>query len=286
MSELIIGGDSAIGGALACRLSEIGRSPLTTSRRKAGSPLFLDLADVRGWQPPENITVAYLTAAMTSLAACEDDPARARVVNIVNTVAIARTLLEKGARIVFLSTNLVFDGETPRTPAEAKPAPETAYGRQKAEAERLLMEGGSHVSILRLSKVISARLSLLSSWATRIREGHTITAFSDLKMAPVEQEKVADLIVKIGESGRSGLYQYSADDDISYETAARHLATLMGRPDAVQATTSATAGVRTAARSRHSTLDCSRIEAEFGISAPAPLKAIEAVTQQLVRAAR
>lgn len=285
MPELIIGGDSSIGGALARRLSEMGRTPLVTSRRKADSPLFLDLADARGWQPPENITVAYLAAAMTSLAVCEGDPVHTHTVNVVNTLAVARALLRRGARVVFLSTNLVFDGEAPRPPAETQPAPATAYGRQKAEAERLLVDNGGHVSILRLSKVISPNLPLLSSWVAQIRDGHTITAFSDLAMAPVEQEKVANLIAKIGEKGGAGLYQYSADSDISYEAAARHLAALMGRPDAVQATTSTAAGVRVAARSRHSTLDCGRAEAEFGFGAPDPLAAIKAVTQQLVGAA-
>src|SRR5208283_2565684 len=51
-------------------------------------------------------------AALSSVAECYRDPQRARQINVEGTALLAELAHEAGARFVFVSTDLVFDGET------------------------------------------------------------------------------------------------------------------------------------------------------------------------------
>jgi dTDP-4-dehydrorhamnose reductase len=77
-------------------------------------------------------------AAWTDVDACERDPRRAERINAGGAANVAGTLAA-GGRMVFISTDYVFDGKK-RTPyKESDPAaPVNAYGRSKWKAERFL----------------------------------------------------------------------------------------------------------------------------------------------------
>ena len=81
-------------------------------------------------------------AAMSRLADCERDPARARVVNS----GLSEQLAERfGARMVMASTDLVFDGAHAPYRPTAPVAPLSAYGRTKAEGEERVRAHGGRV---------------------------------------------------------------------------------------------------------------------------------------------
>ncbi|MFB3820397.1 MAG: dTDP-4-dehydrorhamnose reductase, partial [Candidatus Methylomirabilales bacterium] len=76
-------------------------------------------------------------AAATDVDGCERDPALAMAVNGDGTRHVAEGCRRAGARLVYLSTDFVFDGAK-RTPylEDDPPAPLSAYGRSKLEGER------------------------------------------------------------------------------------------------------------------------------------------------------
>lgn len=81
-------------------------------------------------------------AAASRLAACERDPERAQAVNARAPTALAAVF---GARLLFVSTDLVFDGRrapyAPRDPV----APLSVYGQTKAEGEEGVLAHGGRV---------------------------------------------------------------------------------------------------------------------------------------------
>jgi dTDP-4-dehydrorhamnose reductase len=82
-----------------------------------------------------------LAAAYTDVDGCESNPKLAFAVNrdgVVNVAAAAKLV---GARLLFLSSDYVFDGKK-TTPYETddSPDPQSVYGRTKAEAENKLLE--------------------------------------------------------------------------------------------------------------------------------------------------
>jgi len=80
-----------------------------------------------------------LSAAYTDVDGCESNADLAFAVNRDGAVNVARAAREVGARLMFLSSDYVFDGKK-TTPYETSDLrnPQSVYGRTKAEAETLL----------------------------------------------------------------------------------------------------------------------------------------------------
>jgi dTDP-4-dehydrorhamnose reductase len=82
-----------------------------------------------------------LAAAYTDVDGCEGNPELAFAVNRDGAVNVAKAAREVGARLLFLSSDYVFDGKK-TTPYETDDArnPQSVYGRTKAEAEVKLLD--------------------------------------------------------------------------------------------------------------------------------------------------
>src|ERR1700730_8835088 len=93
-----------------------------------------------------------LTAAYTDVDGCESNRDLAFAVNRDGAVIVAKAAKAAGARLLFLSSDYVFDG-TKTTPYETGDArnPQSVYGRSKAEAEIRLLELLPNCCIVRTS---------------------------------------------------------------------------------------------------------------------------------------
>jgi dTDP-4-dehydrorhamnose reductase len=275
---LVIGADSAIGSAIAARLESAGTAVARTSRRGNSADIPLDLAALpTAWSPPPGISAAVLCAAVTSTEVCRDRPDEARRVNVEATLELGRRLADAGARIVFLSTNLVFDGSTPFTPATAARCPRTAYGRMKAETEeRLLALGGT--TVVRLTKVVGRTLPVIDRWRDSLGRGEPIKPLMDLMIAPVSLDLATTVIAAAAREPLGPILQVSARADVSYaEVAARLASRWRASPDLVLPTTAAELGLALEHLPRHTTLDASAVRDTLGIEPPDPWAAIDEV---------
>jgi len=262
-----------LGGALTASLSASSADVVGTALQPSGHTadcLRLDLTEPReAWPIPDRVAVAYLLAAIPSLEACRRDPAGSRLINVERTLTLARLLSERGARVVFPSTNLVFDGEVPRRASDDPASPRTEYGRQKAEAERLLLALGDRITIVRLTKVVAPAMPLLARWRDALGRGETIRPFTDMVMAPIPLDFVVRVFRAVGTTPLPGILQVSADRDVTYAEAAIHLAARLGFPqERVQPTPSTAAALGLEAVPRHTTLDTGRLRQEMGLQPP------------------
>jgi dTDP-4-dehydrorhamnose reductase len=275
---LLVGGESEIGAAMHRHLAARGDAVITTTRRRINGsafprrPLF-DLSDpLDGWEPPPGTRAACILAGVSRLAACAADPLGSAHLNVVQTLALAERLLERGIFVAFLSTNLVFDGSRPNTSVEAAAAPVSEYGKQKARAEaalRVRMDRGAPVAILRLSKVLSPETALFSDWADTLSRGEPIRAFSDMRLAPVPADIACEAIVALLDARSPGVFQLSGPRDVSYAEAARDLARCIGAdPVLVENARAALADLPAGATPRHTTLDSALMRSRFGVAVP------------------
>jgi len=94
-----------------------------------------------------------LAAAYTDVDGCEKNPALAFAVNRDGAAHVAEAAKRSAAKLLFLSTDYVFDGRNTR-PYEVTDArnPQSVYGRSKAEAE------------LRLSEILPQSCIVRTSW--------------------------------------------------------------------------------------------------------------------------
>jgi dTDP-4-dehydrorhamnose reductase len=100
--------------------------------------------------------VVCLAAAISSPDVCAREPEFARSINVVGTSRFVDRALERGARVIFLSSDTVY-GERSQPFDESAPCvPAGAYAAMKHEVERQFIDRAGF-KILRLSYVVSAR---------------------------------------------------------------------------------------------------------------------------------
>ncbi|SIQ11727.1 dTDP-4-dehydrorhamnose reductase [Alkalispirochaeta americana] len=92
-------------------------------------------------------------AAVTATAFCEENPDEARQINVTGALNVAAAARDAGARMVFLSTEQVFNGNDEPGPysEDHQAVPNTVYGKTKLEAEEQLRETCDNLLILRLT---------------------------------------------------------------------------------------------------------------------------------------
>jgi dTDP-4-dehydrorhamnose reductase len=208
--------------------------PRVISLDLAGSPhdLFKD-GQIQKIAARGRLT-AFISAAVTKIADCEQDPVGSRLVNVTNTVELGKRLLATGAGVIFMSSNAVFSGLEPFPTESHKPDPYTDYGRQKAEAEQGLL--GVHASmtnapplmIVRLTKVVARINPLIASWIENLRAGIGISAFEDRRLSPISLGYTVESLVRIAKKGNPGIYHVSGSRDLSYYEFACLLASSLG----------------------------------------------------------
>ncbi|HKF23231.1 MAG TPA: dTDP-4-dehydrorhamnose reductase [Candidatus Angelobacter sp.] len=93
-----------------------------------------------------------LAAAYADVDGCEKHPERAHQVNCVGAANVARAAREARSKLLFLSTDYVFDGtkNAPYEPGDPT-RPLNVYGRSKAEAEKGVRETVPDCCIVRTS---------------------------------------------------------------------------------------------------------------------------------------
>jgi dTDP-4-dehydrorhamnose reductase len=270
MNFLIVGVDGLIGKELSIYLESMGESVLGTTRKRdtiSEERIYLDLGeDIAEWKIPHEVSVAYLCASVSKLHMCRQDPVKSSLINVQNTVKVARYLASKGAFLVVPSTNLVFDGTIPFRKADEKVSPRTEYGRQKAEIDRQLLALEDQVSIVRFSKVIGPNMSLIKGWIHSLRNGEVIHPFSNMSIAPVALSLAIEVLYQVGKRKLPGICQVSDNQDVTYAQIAFHIAERIGAShELIQPLTWEESGVDLEAVPTYTTLDMSRVRTELGI---------------------
>ena len=260
---LVVGGDSLVGSELEVHCRKLGWTVDATSRRpEASGAVFLDLGDPdftslqRG-----TYDVAFICAAVTSMQACQSDPARSRRINVDNTLDLMRRLADRGTHLVFLSSSQVFDGETPMPDEVAPTAPKNEYGAQKLAVEEAIEHQALPAAVLRVTKVLADRpVGVFKGWFEALAKGQPVQAAINMALSPVMVGDVAEAAQRLAAGRHRGVWHLGSSDDIGYFDAARLMAETRRLPvGLVRGEELTEAQVPSMYRHRYVTLNCEKI---------------------------
>ncbi|MEJ6473060.1 SDR family oxidoreductase [Pseudoalteromonas piscicida] len=222
---LIIGGDSNIGRYFREQHKEVA----FTSRR-SNAELFLDLSDPNSFEgvfktiKEKKISSVIFLAAITKIADCENKPERSHKLNVENTCILIKELHNLGCFTVFISTNHIFDCKSPKMAVNSPKKPFSIYGQHKLEVEEYIIQHCLNVAILRPTKILTPCFSLVNAMLRDLKNGIQFEAFDDHFFSPVSINFFCDCLTEILLSKKTGVYQISGENDLSYYTFLREVA--------------------------------------------------------------
>jgi dTDP-4-dehydrorhamnose reductase len=237
MRAVVIGGSGQIGGWLLHGLAQHGHSAVGTYATVPFPGLEpLDAADLVGaaaWLRGQKPDVVFYPAGFTWVDGCERDPARARGANVEQPLNLARVAADLGARFVYFSTDYIFDGKDGPYAEDDPPAPLSAYGRSKLEAEDALAETlGTALLVVRTTWVFGPERqgkNFAYQLAKTLGEGRSLVCPSDQVSNPSYGPDVAAAVLALAEAGRFGLVHVAGPDWIDRVQFARALALALAR---------------------------------------------------------
>lgn len=164
-------------------------------------------------------------------------------VNVDGSRNVARAAMEVGARVVHVSTDLVFDGGLGRPYTEDdEPRPVMDYGRQKLAAEHAVRDASPGALIARTSLIYGgAEPSRHERAALEAAGGRaSIRFFSDELRSPVQVADLAAALLELAGSDVSGVLHVAGADDMDrYEFARLVVAAAGGDAASLESTLAA-----------------------------------------------
>ena len=200
-------------------------------------------------------------AAWTAVDACESDPQKAMAVNRDGTANIVAAARESGARVIYISTDYVFDGTKPTPYIESDlPNPQSVYGASKLAGEQHL--DISQDAIVRISWVCGEHGANMVKTILRLAASNpTLTFVDDQIGSPTFTSDAAPAIVDLSVSASAGIWHLTNQGSTSWFGFARDVLTCAGL-DAnrvIATTTELLQPARPAKRPANSVLDNARM---------------------------
>jgi dTDP-4-dehydrorhamnose reductase len=212
-------------------------------------------------------------AAWTAVDKAETEEAAATVVNGEAPTAMAQAAAARGIPFLHISTDYVFDGagDQPFDP-DHPTAPQNAYGRSKLAGEQGVRAAGGPHLILRTSWVVSAHGANFVKTMLRLgRERETLNVVADQFGGPTPAAAIAQALLTAAEAmadgAKGGTHHFSGAPDTSWADFAREIMRQAGLTCRIEDIPT-DAYPTPARRPLNSRLDCSALEAAFGIPRP------------------
>jgi dTDP-4-dehydrorhamnose reductase len=226
MRIVLTGASGQLGAYLVDQLLTAGHDvdPWTgetkgTQCRLAFRPIDLrDDVKVQMALAEEDPDVVLHAAAMSGAEAVRRDPEQGNAVNVEATWRLARWCRDRGRRIVFTSTDLVFDGSQSWYHENDEPRPILVYGRTKLAAEQAVLAGPGGV-VARLSLLYGASLcgrqGFFDFALAMLRTGRPLEFFDDEFRTPLDYKTAARALVRLAESDAQGVVHVGGRERVS-----------------------------------------------------------------------
>jgi dTDP-4-dehydrorhamnose reductase len=221
----ITGASGMLGTALASHLSK-SHQIFATSRNKGveGQNIEWDCFDLTDtallnqWLEETRPDIIIHCAAIINVDACEDSVEIATRLHVETTKIMANYLDTNNGRLIYISTDSVFDGKKQDPYSEGDvPNPINAYAKTKIAGEKatLSIKNGLALRVNIIGWTQEGRASFAEWMLRRVINNTTLNLFYDVYFSPLHVDKLSLIVERIIEDPIYGLYHCASSDSIS-----------------------------------------------------------------------
>lgn len=222
MKILIIGASGLVGGNCLRYLSTQNHDCIGTYfSYPAKDTVYYDTLNIEN---PDNFDldafapeVIIHCGALTHVDYCEQHPEESERLTVQSTQNVIEIARKFSTKLIFISTDYIFDGENGPYDEEAIANPISVYGQHKWEAEELIKKSNLHHIILRITNVYGDE-ERGKNFVARIIEQATKGQHLTLKLpvdqyaTPINAHDIARAINLLLKADEQGIYNIASTD--------------------------------------------------------------------------
>lgn len=173
---------------------------------------YLDVRDKNSLEKVFNLfkpEAIVMAGGITDVDLCTTKPKLAEDVNIKGTLNLVEKIKEYDSKLVYVSTDYIFDGEGGLYKETDKPNPINNYGRTKLEAENIVTSKLKDSLIVRTAQLYgmdNTGKNFTVKIIRNMRKGKKVYAADDLYSTPTYAGSLSEIAIKLIEKGIVGVY--------------------------------------------------------------------------------
>lgn len=220
MKFFITGGSGLLGERLATVVDPDDELILSHNLNKTPDSVKCDITnheETRKTIMKYDPDVIIHTAAMTNVDLCEDKIDQTYSINADATGNLAKIADDLNIKIIYVSTDFVFDGKQGNYKEDDNTNPLGIYAKSKYQGEVQLKQNTDNYAI--------GRVSVLYGWHNRanfttwvideLRKGNEINIVTDQINSPTYADNAAEALFKLAKTDKTGIYHTAGNDLIS-----------------------------------------------------------------------
>ncbi len=228
MKTLLVTGASGFLGWQVCRFPLPGwRIVGTHWQNKDGifpktEYLKLDLTEKDHiWKSLKSVRpdAVFHLAAYSGTGFCEEHPEKTYPLNVEATAHLAEMCFDRKIKLIFTSSEQVYDGSKEQYNEDDLPAPRNEYGKQKLEAEKFIGEIHPESAIVRIAvlygQASAVARSFLQQWLETWQTFLPVTAFYDEIRSFLSGRSAAEGLFQLLQKDASGIFNLSGEAPMS-----------------------------------------------------------------------
>ena len=172
------------------------------------------------------------TVSLVNVDQCEEQPALAYDITVRTAENVARSAQKHDSRLVYISTDHLFDGKKSMYTEEDTPTPVNEYGKTKLLAEQKTRASAPDSILIRTNFFgwsPKGHPPTFGEWVfNHLRDHHPMNMFTDYYFTPIEVHYLAEGIYTVIDSDFSGIMNIVGSERCSKYTFGMRLAELAG----------------------------------------------------------
>jgi dTDP-4-dehydrorhamnose reductase len=239
MTRLLITGASGLLGANLVMVAEhtvdviavVHTQQITFSRAQTAREDLTDPNSVRKLFEECRPDWVIHCAADTAIDDLEANPDRATKLNTEMAREVAKAAVAAQSRLIFVSTDSVFDGRDGPYQENDRPVPLNVYARSKLEGELAVADEHPDALIVRTNLFgwsPGSKQSLAEWFYSKLAAGESCMGFTDIYFSPVYAPELASIFIKMLDHAPAGLYHVPGDECLSKFEFGRRVAQTFG----------------------------------------------------------